>query len=414
MLDHSYALLSGTFQKQRVHCVIRSRSDVRCKPCRCGAHCWLWTAETRSERKSISPRGSSDSSTPESQHKYLEEVAHADNDITVTPEPQLAVPTEDSGDEEQNAQEEKLADKVAQMMTRDRHRQLQSAEQMAIDMQCSRKTARRAVALVAMKTLEAQRGCLEKFLDYVEAMKLSKRVEASLFCTWWRYDETPLKLRPMQATDMLTTEAQALKVFVVEAEWRALLRCSTTDKHAQDNLLVCGSFSPRIVPAQNGTAETIIEVLNKASSVPERAHKLFDNAWRCVETDACPANLRAEKGKALEERAVPTLHLHCCAHKAHTVAAKTWDLPPYDEMKTGILQTMKVLKSPGSFISFSKAAVRVALDRLQLVRNPGVEADAWRHATLGAFAPSPSTSARGAAIVHVLTQKLFNGDWRDG
>eukprot|EP00971_Amphidinium_carterae_P134924 2673582-Amphidinium_carterae.1 len=60
---------------------------------------------------------------------------------------------------------------------------------------------------------------------------------------------------------------------------------------------------------------------------------------------------------------------------------------------------MKVLKSPGSFISFSHAAVRVALDRLQLVRNPGVEADEWRHATLGAFAPSPSTSARGAAIV---------------
>eukprot|EP00971_Amphidinium_carterae_P348558 6490560-Amphidinium_carterae.1 len=82
-------------------------------------------------------------------------------------------------------------------------------------------------------------------------------------------------------------------------------------------------------------------------------------------------------------------------------------------MKTGILQTMKVLKSPGNFISFAKAAVSVALDRLQLVRDPGPEAASWRHATLSAFAPSPSLSAHGAAIVRVMTEKLFNGDWRN-
>eukprot|EP00971_Amphidinium_carterae_P124844 2473074-Amphidinium_carterae.1 len=211
-------------------------------------------------------------------------VPHDDNE-TAPHEPQLALPIDDSGNE-QGAQEERLIDKVAHMMTHDRHRQLRSVEQLATDMQCSRRTVQREIALVALRSLAAQRHCLEKFLDYVHAMTMSNRVEASLFCTRWRYDETPLKLRPMQSTDLLTTETQALKVFVVEAEWRALLHYTSPDEHAQQDLLVTGSFSPRLVPAQNSTGETIMQVLNKANNVPDRARELFQNTWRCVESDA--------------------------------------------------------------------------------------------------------------------------------
>ena len=319
--------------------------------------------------------------------------------------------------EEVSDQPKSWMPKVAQLMTWKREQLLRNVQVVSQSLNMHRKTLERyvfAVLAVAEASLQEQKRRLESFLDYAQVLAKTNQAKTLFFCSHWRYDETPLKIRAMSEDANTTSGLQIQKTFVVETQYKALLqKPSARDSDLSQSLIVVGLFSPRVLTAQNASAKTIMKVIETASSIPDRAYTLFDYAWKVVETDEGGANMRAEAGFQ-QSQPIPTLHQVCVAHKVHTVGSRTWALPPFTEVELGIAKSMKLLKQPGAFATFVEGAVGVAVEHLQFADDISDDAKAWQTSTLALFAPSPFQSSRGGALVRTLASKLFNGDWRQG
>ena len=221
------------------------------------------------------------------------------------------------------------------------------------------------------------------------------------------YDETQMVLKTGYGPSASSAATfHKTRVFVITQEWSMLLHRQS--QAANDFICIKAAMNPILKPAQNGTAETVAKVLEATCTLPGSLD-LFDHRWRVVETDEGSNNMKAEQAMAIH----PRLHVVCAGHKTHSVCARTWEL--FEELRVTIVQTIKVLKSPGAFQRFSDVLLRK-------IEEPGFwssgtapldeSARSYRHFVLAAFAPKPSESRVASVWIGTIAETLLNGDRR--
>ena len=100
----------------------------------------------------------------------------------------------------------------------------------------------------------------------------------------------------------------------------------------------------------------------------------------------------------------------CCAHKLHSVAAKTWTR--FDPLFKGAFKTLKALQSPGALPKLVAELV-AACEEVQIVTTPLTDdAIAYRGAVVELFSPNFTDKPRNASALKVLIEVVvFTGDW---
>ena len=246
----------------------------------------------------------------------------------------------------------------------------------------------------------------------------AQHIEATQFCWFAKYDETPLKSKILfsSSAHQGAGEVQVGKIFCIEAGWAAVFEM-LDDGHndaedAQKYLTVHAEFAPQVRAVDRPTGVGIAQALLSSASPPERVRSLFPEVLRLAETDALPANHKAERHLHASDLWRPPCRemvVDCTMHKTHTAARRVFDLFP--ATVTGIKNTALFLKGSGVMTHFRNCMEQWLWENLdvQHSRPPASDAStAFRDSVLGLFCP-PTAGARAA--VHTSLQ-FFNGDLR--
>ena len=294
---------------------------------------------------------------------------------------------------------------VAELLQTDRRRLLWNLENLAESLKTSRRTLLRYLHAVAECTLKNESLLLAQAVDYARLLHCAGFVRPMLFLHNVHYDETQMVVRAGYGPGSVPTFHKA-RVFVITQEWCMLL--ARQSQTANDFICLKGARTPILKPAQNATAETVAKLLEGTCALPGPLD-FFDHRWRVIETDEGSNNLKAEQVMDIH----PRLHIVCAGHKTHDVCSRTWELFP--ELRATLVQTIKVLKSPGALQRFSDMLLRKIEEPGFLVIRQGPldeSARSYRDFVLAAFAPKPRESRVASAWVATIAHTLLNGDWR--
>ena len=280
---------------------------------------------------------------------------------------------------------------------------------------CVPSTARLRIHAAAEHTARAQQDAFEKLLAFAKDMISSKAWRPVCFVEHSLYDETPLELIVQYQGDN-TGDKQLGKCFVVELEWgmvleelpSPLMTSQPSGLGSSRMFTLRGRFSPCVRAAASADGETIMEVLRSAPSPPTTIADIFPVRIRHAETDEHAANPRAE-ALLHQQLREGWMHLHtlCYAHKIHTAATRTWNLPSEASTVTGLIHAGKHLTAAGSMKLLKdkiSELVGLRLEVLRIAADDGVRA-----AVLKYFTPPLQQPRRRALVLAVAD--FFNGAW---
>eukprot|EP00971_Amphidinium_carterae_P193409 3837991-Amphidinium_carterae.1 len=291
-----------------------------------------------------------------------------------------------------------------------RHRLLARLEDIAVDLGKSPRQTLRWLQAVAEASVRHQSVILQQVLCYVQLMQNAGSIVPKLLIHRVKHDETQMIVRATYGKDTELHEHKA-RIFMVQEEWTVVVQ--VVGENA-DFYVLKGGFSPKLVVGQSATGESIADVLEKTLIVPSIGYGVCEKSWQVLETDECPANIRAAKVFASDTGIeVPVMHFCCNAHKAHQVAKNLWDTCPV--LHSGLVQVIKVLKSPGMYQKFQdKLLEKVSEPNFLHITNEPLSEQAiqFRTTVLNIFTPRQSDKPAAFAVIQVVARDLLNGDWR--
>ena len=221
---------------------------------------------------------------------------------------------------------------------------------------------------IAESVMATQHSALKSFLKYVSLLAGGGHLKRKLFVHHIRHDETQ-RVVVGRFPDGEAQEQRG-KIHIIQQEWIAVTEASSISSPGEiDTMIFKGSFSPMIKLSENATAESIARVLELSDPIPGGADGAdgFAAKLKIFESDECSANLKAQSILQSTSRdggddAGPWVQLAtvCAAHKLHQVALKTWQ--HFASLHTGLVKTLKMLRTPGVWPKFVEAVVEVALD----------------------------------------------------
>ena len=239
-------------------------------------------------------------------------------------------------------------------------------------------------------------------------------LEATFFAWHVKFDETSLRLRAAWQDGV--KETQSSKLFVIESKWLAVLRPKTAQGF-NDYITLSGACSPELRITDSGSGEGVCAALLSCMCPPSKATQVFRHVARLVDTDALPANFKAERllrnrtrlwGQAWH------LHLECQAHKIHQSAVCIFKMRLGGDVVTGLTNLALSLTSPANAPKLRPALKQVVAERLQRVQGAPMlssRAREFRNRCLAAFCPD---SHSGLVAVATAAAVVFNGDWQSG
>ena len=137
---------------------------------------------------------------------------------------------------------------------------------------------------------------------------------------------------------------------------------------------------------------------------------------RVVESDAAPANIKAEKilnaaSNSSEEQPVALLHSLCCAHRLHTSAQRCWAME--QDIITGLTRLCLVLSGAGAMGKIYGAIDVLVEQRFVHVQNVSLPAAAKEYrARLTELALVPKSQPKRRADMDIIMTNIINGDLR--
>ena len=176
-----------------------------------------------------------------------------------------------------------------------------------------------------------------------------------------------------------------------------------------------GGFAPEVRVCDSGTASGISNVLASCHQPDREVLSVFKHVVRVVDSDALPANHKAEK--ILGERVsfwqgCMLMQIDCFAHKLHLAAVRCFTMPLSEKLLIGLTNVALALTSPGQWVKAKRALNSVIAQKLEVIRSPAhlpKIAHDFRKRCLQAFAPP---KLRASIFLHVLATFMLNGDWR--
>ena len=238
------------------------------------------------------------------------------------------------------------------------------------------------------------------------------------------YDATPMLLRvhTSQSSPLRQPDAETAKVYVIEAEWSALLQKPLQEgerDHSDNYLLLRGAVSPAVRCCNRSTTTALLQVLATTFAPPRMCRRQFPLYLRVVESDGDSSNSKAElclhaaaNSEGNEQLAdLGLLHLMCSAHRLHTAAQRCW--AHEQSIVTGITRSCLVLAAGGAMQKLSQSIDALVAEQLVVVRNLPLSAEAvsYRESLL-TLLHIPTTTPRRKAELQVITTRILNGDWR--
>ena len=211
-------------------------------------------------------------------------------------------------------------------------------------------------------------------------------------------------------------QKQRAKLFAVQQEYGILLRQTNVDAALPRDayLFLRVPQSIQLRAGDRTSSETRCEIISHTSSMPDQLPTMFSHAWRLAETDEAKSNLKAERVLAETREGLKLLHVPCTAHKIHTAARKTMDLPQVSGLLSGIVHTLKSLWDEKALKAW-RLAVKEAVDRQLVILDSetGLSMGAlqYRNNVLDMFGPSKAHPRQHAIVKHI-SEQLLNGDWR--
>ena len=314
---------------------------------------------------------------------------------------------EQEEDAEQQVPSLDLYHRAALIMQKGYSRLMQNLESVAESLHTSRRHLQRVWKALAEQSCRQQLQARGAVLTYVETLAAAEALEAVLFISHNKYDESPLRLQCRFSED--DQHNSLTKVFAVEHSWAVVLEHKANEDRKY--LFLHGAFAPRILGTESATAETINKILERCDQMPQVG--CFGEKWRLTETDEGPNNMRAEAmlSRSFLDNGWKTCHTICCAHRVHSVASKTWALQKL--VLSGAIKTLLSLQAPGAFPRFLDSLLSITLDSLVIRYNTVLSpsAQAHRTRTLSLFCPDERRHRRGAKVVKEICATLLNGDW---
>ena len=173
-----------------------------------------------------------------------------------------------------------------------------------------------------------QRQILEDILEYVSAHCHSQTLIPIGYMHSASYDETPLVLSvsrsESEGVNVSETQVLKAKLYAVQIRWALVVRSA----HSGEALIIAGSAAPALRVAESTCGECVLKVLDTCLQAPRRVHTLFPTRLRLIETDAGGGNIRGERlmaaSEAIAGESWSRLHLHCLAHRCHSIAEQQW------------------------------------------------------------------------------------------
>ena len=217
----------------------------------------------------------------------------------------------------------------------------------------SRGSGKRRLEAAAEALKRVQQLLLKDVLAWVQFHTDIADIHPIAFIEHTQYDETQLEIRLHHDTGDTSKASpvankEVAKTFICEYQWGMLVRkagSAAEAKHAllmkapstmhscilegsQQYLFIRGCASPTLSAASDVTGETVASVAKNAFAVPwESLQATFPRLIRLCETDHASSNCRGEAIlKADRPGAWSELHIYCMAHRAHSIAQKTWAL----------------------------------------------------------------------------------------
>ena len=245
-------------------------------------------------------------------------------------------------------------------------------------------------------------------IRYIQRFQVAGQLHPVAFIEHAMFDETPLLANLTFHNERYVEKA---RVFVLEKGWTLLVRQREDDQTPDQYLAIMGSTSPLLRAAENCKGEGILPLLRMTTHIPHAA--AFQFHVRLSECDSAGANLRAEAMLSSESDTRKSAIFACAAHKVHKAAERTWQLPPFARLISGLIhaglllsaaQSMKLLRE-GLFAEVSARPLRIFK-----VGSPTLEEDMHRQRVLTLF--SPSKGPRRRALLQTLATVLLNGNWR--
>ena len=299
---------------------------------------------------------------------------------------------------------------VASILQKKSKRIYGSAEAMSQECGKSVRHVVRTLHALAEASAREQTDLLKSVLSYASLSK-DGSLRPQLYLQHVRHDETQTVLVGKYSGGQ--AHAHRGKVHVIQRSWVVCLVPEERElgslEPRKKTVLLSGTFSPVLALSENATGETIAWVLQQTSPIGSLDLSVFSRRVTVMETDACPANLRAQA--ILHDPSMPSLSTVCAAHKVHTVASKCWE--SYKELHAGVVKTLKVLRSPGMFPKFLDQLL-LLVDGVEVIHSQSLSDDAlaYRKHILAVFAPNMSEKPKCAATILGITQCVYNGDWR--
>ena len=278
----------------------------------------------------------------------------------------------------------------------------------------SRPTLVRHLAAIAEGSTRAQKGNLEDVLRYIHSLHIAKAVRPLCFFQQMAFDETPLKLK-VSFGGGHTLETG--RVVAVQSEWAILIKDLTVSENEDPSAsywLLRGHVSPQLKACDRETGECYACVLQATIPRPDPGLlQIFDSTVLLAESDEAGANSRALRLFSPQYEDPVCLHLFCLLHKVHSVASKTFSLIR-PELR-GVARTLLVLHQPGVMAKMKTAlkeeiAKQFDYQEVDALCPLSDDAQAYRSNILKFF--TPKRGRRPAVIVDILSQTIFNGDWR--
>ena len=259
-------------------------------------------------------------------------------------------------------------------------------------------------------------------MAFLQGMRDGALLEPVCYVWKHKYDETPLQ---MKASFSNAVALQTVKLHVVEGSWGCLLR-KPHQRHdpdggredsADDFVFLEGHFAPQCRIVDSGTAAGIASIVDSCMSPHARVRQLTPQAVRLVESDALPANGKAERLVQRLQKWQGWQHLtsHCMAHRVHQ--AFTRALHFHKALASGLKQAALLLThTPGNLPRAKILLQELIAEKFVYVRGrqrglADLDAAATQHKQrcITVFAP-----AAARPFLFFVGAFVLNGDWTSG
>ena len=209
----------------------------------------------------------------------------------------------------------------------------------------SRRTLETHLASAAQVAFQNQACLRDSVLAWVADMAKAKVLEPIMFIDHSMYDETPMMLRVAWKGQK---QLGRNKVLVIKSSWVILVKflheiALDAEKEpaepTPEYMCLQGQLSPALRPVECTTGEGLVSAILTLPQPPSSTD-VFQTRVRVAEIDDYKANARCEgilSANRLKTSSWSALTIHCCGHKAHAAAEKTWMLPRYAPLVSSTL-----------------------------------------------------------------------------